>query len=740
MLFERMNLRDARHNLLRNVLMYLVITLGILLVVGLSYSAESITDTVIKGTENNNLEDGNFSVTQELGGEKLSELNAAGIDVEEQFFLDIDIDGDSVLRMYKVREAINKIALDKGNEPQNNNEIVLEKHYAEEHDLSCGSLIKIGESEYKVSGIGSVPDYDNVLKNITDMLAEPDNFGLGFVSAEAFDNMMQSDKLISKEFNYAYKLGSENTDKEIKDSLENDGLSSLITASSNPRIKASSEDVAVNKQFSMYFGILYMALMAYIISVFTSHNIDKHSSVIGTIYAMGITKKKIIGSFILVPAIIALLGGITGTLLGFVLADVLGEDTVKAYSFPEVQHSFSLGLMLYGLVLPVAVTVLVNLFILNKKLSAEPLKLIKKQRASNKTSRLDLNRFSFDTKFRIRQFIREKKNNLSLFIGLFLAVFLMVFGINVYTGVNNYATRLNDDIPFEYMYILKAPAPDVPAEGETAFVKSLDSYCKYADGDLTASLQGISPDSRYFKFDLGTGNEVVVSSAAASKFNWKKGDEITLRDTLEEKDHKFKVKSVEEYGYGLYIFMDIDIMREYFGMDSNYYNIVMSDKALDIDNNYVSSVVNSDDIETTGKKYLDSMMGAIVVLLVLSVVIFIVVMFLLIKMMIDKSTFNISLLKVLGYHENRVKKLYLGSTLYTVIITGIIAVPVCKLAINQIFPYMVYNVAGAFDTSFTVKEYLIIAAIVFASYFLSNLILRRYLKKISLAEILKDRE
>ena len=186
--------------------------------------------------------------------------------------------------------------------------------------------------------------------------------------------------------------------------------------------------------------------------------------------------------------------------------------------------------------------------------------------------------------------------------------------------------------------------------------------------------------------------------------------------------------------------MDIDIMREYFGMDSNYYNILMSDNELNIDNNYVSSVVNSDDIETTGKKYLDSMMGAIVVLLVLSVVIFIVVMFLLIKMMIDKSTFNISLLKVLGYHENRVKKLYLGSTLYTVIITGIIAVPVCKLAINQIFPYMVYNVAGAFDTSFTIKEYLIITAIVLASYFLSNLILRRYLRKISLAEILKDRE
>jgi putative ABC transport system permease protein len=490
----------------------------------------------------------------------------------------------------------------------------------------------------------------------------------------------------------------------------------------------------------MYFGILYMVLMAYIISVFTGHNIDKQSAVIGTLYAMGITKKKLIGSFIIIPALVAFLGGLTGTGLGFLLADAIGEDTVKAYSFPEVKYTYSVGLLLYGLILPVAVTVLVNLFILNKKLSAEPLKLIKKQRAKNKTSKLKLNSFSFDTKFRIRQFIREKKSNISLFAGLFLAIFLMVFGINVYTGVNNYATRLSDDIPFEYMYILKGPAPEIPDEGETAFVKSLDSYCKYAGGDLTVSLQGINKDSRYFSYNLGTGNEVVVSSAAASKFNWKKGDEITLRDTLEEKDYKFKVKSVEEYGYGLYIFMDIDTMCEHFGMPDDYYNIIMSDKELDIDSEYVSSVINSEKIETTGEKYLDSMMGAIVVLLVLSVVIFVVVMFLLIKMMIDKSTFNISLLKVLGYHEKRVRKLYLGSTLYTVIITGLIAVPVCKLVINQLFPYMVYNVAGAFDTGFKIKEYLVIAIIILASYFLSNLILRRYLKKITLAEILKDRE
>lgn len=76
--------------------------------------------------------------------------------------------------------------------------------------------------------------------------------------------------------------------------------------------------------------------------------------------------------------------------------------------------------------LPVIVTLIINYVILNKRLSAEPLKLIKKQRKQAKTSRINLRGMSFNNKFRVRQLIREKRSNVTLFLGLLYAIFLMV--------------------------------------------------------------------------------------------------------------------------------------------------------------------------------------------------------------------------------------------------------------------------------------------------------------------------
>lgn len=116
------------------------------------------------------------------------------------------------------------------------------------------------------------------------------------------------------------------------------------------------------------------------------------------------------------------------------------------------------------------------------------------------------------------------------------------------------------------------------------------------------------------------------------------------------------------------------------------------------------------------------------------------VMYLLLKMMIDKGTFSISLIKVFGFNDKEINKLYLGSSLYTVLIAVIISIPMGKLIMNNIYPSMVANVATAMPAYISPMDYVIIIAIIFVSYFIVNLLLKKHLKKISLVEILKDRE
>ena len=181
-------------------------------------------------------------------------------------------------------------------------------------------------------------------------------------------------------------------------------------------------------------------------------------------------------------------------------------------------------------------------------------------------------------------------------------------------------------------------------------------------------------------------------------------------------------------------------MREVFGKQNNYYNTLLSDKKINIDSGRVLSVTTHKEIVDGVSLFLDNMFGMIVSLLIVSILVFMLVMYLLLKMMIDKGTFSISLIKVFGFNDKEINKLYLGSSLYTVLIAVIISIPMGKLIMNNIYPSMVANVATAMPAYIYPMNYVIIIAIIFVSYFIVNLFLKKHLKKVSLVEILKDRE
>ena len=89
-------------------------------------------------------------------------------------------------------------------------------------------------------------------------------------------------------------------------------------------------------------------------------------------------------------------------------------------------------------------------------------------------------------------------------------------------------------------------------------------------------------------------------------------------------------------------------MRDLFGVSSDYYNMVLSDHKLDIPPGRLASVLSKDDIRKSADIYVSMMMSMIVIMAGAAALIFMVVMYLMIKVMIDRSAFGISLAKVFG--------------------------------------------------------------------------------------------
>ena len=209
---------------------------------------------------------------------------------------------------------------------------------------------------------------------------------------------------------------------------------------------------------------------------------------------------------------------------------------------------------------------------------------------------------------------------------------------------------------------------------------------------------------------------------------------------MNDVNYAFTVTDVVHYASGLYIFMDRDAMQELFGRSDDYYNTVFSDHALDIDTGLLYATVSRQNIEQASAVFTDLMMPMVIMVSVLSVGIFLVVLYLMIKVMIDRASYSISLLKVFGYCTGEVRRLYLDGNFVVVTLGALVCIPAAKGLMDVIYPYFVSNVAAGLELSFPPQLYAVIYAGVLACYLLIDLVLVRRLDRMTPAEVLKNRE
>lgn len=79
-------------------------------------------------------------------------------------------------------------------------------------------------------------------------------------------------------------------------SFDLSNLTQFLKAADNPRIGAAAEDQVINKYAGLVAGVIIIILFAYVISVFVVHGIERESSVIGALYALGVKRNESLAS------------------------------------------------------------------------------------------------------------------------------------------------------------------------------------------------------------------------------------------------------------------------------------------------------------------------------------------------------------------------------------------------------------------------------------------------------------
>ena len=581
------------------------------------------------------------------------------------------------------------------------------------------------------------------LNDAKDTLADLEDFREGIIDyTDAVDEIADG----SRELRDGVQELQDETDDMIEEyfAFDIDNLTQFLIAADNPRIDAAAGDVVINRFAGILAGIILMVLFTYVISVFVIHNIEKESSVIGALYALGVTRGQLLFHYLLNPMLISFLGGAVGCILGFSKYGTGWQmgDSIAYYSLPPMQIVTPGYLLFYSLIMPPVTAAVVNYLVINKKLKRTALSLLRNEQTAGKAGRvqnMNLGNMKFLLRFQIRQMLREIRSAFAVVIGMFICLLILMLSIDCAVLCINFGNACLEETKYAYMYTYKYPTEDVPEGGTPAYVENLkkESY----GYNLDVTVLGIDDDNPYFPIATADKkNEIVISSAAAQKFGVKVGDKLVLSDEVNERDYAFTVKNIVRFTSGVYVFLDRDVMQELFDQEDDYYNVVFADHALDIDNGRLYATVSKENVEESSQIFTDMMGPMVVMLVAISALIFMIVMYLMMKVMIDRSAFSISLMKVFGYRRREIRRLYLDGNFYVILLGALICVPLAKWSMDLVYPYCIANVAIGMDIKFTPQIYIMIYGGIWLCYIVINFLLVGRLNKLVPAEVLKNRE
>ena len=213
-------LRDLKENLFRYIALAFLIIMGMYVIVSLIGAGYTIIDNGETHDEANKIEDGQFSVFVPLSDEEISRLEDVGTEVEGMFYEDYEVMDGKTIRVFANRENIDLVECDEGNLAEADDEIVVEKRFSQVNDISVGDIIQIAGNEFKVTGIGTSPDYNALFKEMSDTVVDSKVFGTVFVTENAYEKLHSTGESVKTEtYLYAFRLKGKTTCDDVKDAL-----------------------------------------------------------------------------------------------------------------------------------------------------------------------------------------------------------------------------------------------------------------------------------------------------------------------------------------------------------------------------------------------------------------------------------------------------------------------------------------------------------------------------------------
>ncbi|MCR5830125.1 MAG: ABC transporter permease [Lachnospiraceae bacterium] len=828
--------------------LFIMLTVIIGATAGMYVANGSMEKTLEGGYEKYNIENGHFALKNEPTDRLLEKIEGEGVTLSKQYNKEVpeDIDGDgekeSDVRLFTIREDMNRICLMDGDFPKTADEIAIDRMHADNNGIKIGDTITVAGRKLTVSGFVSFSDYSTLFRKNTDIMFDALTFDVACMTREGYDRVDAEEK-----YEYAFKYNDSPADDNEQKTLSDDFIPKLATLAATGGMLSdadkaldlktrvnkmqnlvTSEELAEIKEYEPDFNeltefvpeylnsaihfapndfgndkilvsiLLYIlvAVLAFIFAITASSMIVKESAVIGTLRASGYTKGELVRHYLAIPISVTLISAVVGNILGYAwLKDVVVSMYYNSYSLPTYETIWSSEALLRTTLIPVGITMLVNIVVISVKMRFTPLQFLRGDLGSRKRKKaIKLPDIKFFGRFRFRILFSNIGGYLVMFFGIVFVCVLLGFSLGVPSTLINYQNNSADLMLADHEYVLTGSKDD---EGNTlatsepsAEAYSMMTLLETNDPHIGESITvyGYMDDSRYFasagemlgaanadinpenkdktegisakkesstvtgkeesstaagaeESSTAAGQKVLVTSSYAEKFSLESGQKITLKEQFTDVTYDFVVAGIYPLDGTLAVLMHNDDFNETFGLGKGSFNGFLSQKEItDIDGKYIAADITIDVILKVTKQLDHSIGSYMTYFQFICVIIAIVIIYLLTKIIVEKNSISISMVKVLGYTASEIKRLYIRITTIVVVIAAGAGIFIGKVFLTYVWQVFMYGMSGWFEFVLTPLDMVKMFIATIIAYGVVVLLDIRRIHRIPMTDALKNVE
>lgn len=754
---------------------YAVIFLFMVMTIGLEsgdlVASDSMIATCNQRYEKYHVENGHFHLKQKMKDKAIDKIEKEDVTVYPDFYVERSYKGkdkkEKTLRIYESRDKVNQLCIMDGSLPEKDDEIVIDRMFADNNKTKTGDILSIDGKDYTVSGLVSFSDYTTMFRNNSDMMFDSVNFGVAMGTKSEFESL--SDRNLTYNYAWTYNAGDPADDIEEKkwsdDLLEtvvdaagegggatalgsmlgvlnmDNGIDDYVPRYTNQAMNFAGDDLGSDRGSMLAFLYILIAVLAFIFGVTISHTITKEATVIGTLRASGYTRGELFRHYISMPIIVTLVAALVGNVLGYTyMKGVIADLYYSSYSLPKYETLWNQQAFVLTTVIPILLMLLVTGVTLTCKLKFSPLQFIRRDLTKSKRKKaVKLPHFKFFNRFRLRIILQNISSYLTLIFGVFVASTILLFGMMFVPLLDNVSNISREHMVAKYQYMLKGDARTSNKDAEKFAACTMNTY---VDGynQEAVTVYGIFDDSRYIKEKLPKKG-AVISSGMAEKYKLKDGDDFLLKEQYEDKLIKLQVRGILDSPTTIGVYLSHSYYEDVFDVDKDYYCAYFSDsKIADISDNKIFHCITEKDMTKMADQLKVSMGDMFTIVEAFAVVMFILVVYLLTKIILERNSTSISMVKILGYEDREIGQLYLVATSWVVILAVIISFALVTELIRLIFVAFMKGYSGWIPFGISTETYVQCFILAIVSYLVVAAMQMRRIKKVPMDEALKNVE